>query len=103
MERQERTAAEQTTAEKLEALGIDAWERGEMKRYYVNENDIPRVFDAEVRHGSRAVKVYVDGKYGWTKAVEIGRGSEIYYDAASNRWMHGHNELSAQLINALRV
>lgn len=29
---------EKTVAEKLEALGINAWERGEMKRYYFNGN-----------------------------------------------------------------
>ena len=103
MERQERTAAEQTTAEKLEALGISSWERGEMKRYYVDENDIPRVFNAEVRHGSRAVKVYVDGRFGLTKATEIDRYAAIYYDAITERWMQGREELCGRLLDALRV
>lgn len=98
MERQERT-----TAEKLEALGISAWERGEMKRYYVDENDIPRVFNAEVRHGSRAVKVYVDGRFGLTKATEIDRYAAIYYDAIAERWMQGRGELCDKLLDALRI
>lgn len=99
----ERSCKENKTSEKLEALGISAWEHDEMKRYYVNEKDIPRVFNAEVRHGSRAVKVYVDGQYGLTKATEIDRYAAIYYDAIAERWMQGRDELCDRLLDALRI
>lgn len=107
MERAQKTqtTVEKTTAEKLEALGIDVWERGEMKRYYVDEHDIPRVFNAVVRHGRRAVKVYVAGQYGYglTKATELNRYAAIYYDANAKRWMQGHDELCSSMLNALRI
>lgn len=61
------------------------------------------MFEAEVRYGRFATKVYVWGNYGLTKATEIGKGRDIYYDANCDKWMRGRNELSQQLTNSLRV
>lgn len=109
MERQERTAAEQTTAEKLEAIGIDAWERGEMKRYYVNDSQLEAVFGLSIgRYNTGNISsASLNGEgISNSKAYKLlGRG--IWYDANTDSWMQktefGTRPLNDTLMASLRV
>ena len=89
MERQEQTAPEKTTAEKLEALGIDAWERGEMKRYYINDEHLEAVFGLSIgRYNTGNISsASLNGEgISNSKAYKLlGRG--IWYDANTDSWM----------------
>lgn len=104
MERQERT-----TAEKLEALGISAWERGEMKRYYINDDQLEAVFGLSIgRYNSGNIcGASLNGEgISNSKAYKLlGRG--IWYDAVTDSWMQktefGIRELNATLANSLRI
>lgn len=105
----EKKANEKTTAEKLEALGIDAWERGEMKRYYINSDKLEAVFGLEVSY-------YKTGNLCWARlngegisnakaAKLIGRA--IFFDAASEKWMQNREgrtvELNETLMSSIRI
>lgn len=109
MERQEKTAPEKTTAEKLEALGIDAWERGEMKRYYINDEHLEAVFGLSIgRYNTGNVSsASLNGEgISNSKAYKLlGRG--IWYDANTDSWMQktefGTRALNDTLAASLRV
>ena len=109
MERQERTAAEKTTAEKLEALGIYAWERGEMKRYYIKDDQLEAVFGLSIgRYNTGNISsASLNGEgISNSKAYKLlGRG--IWYDANTDSWMQkttfGTRPLNSTLMASLRV
>lgn len=104
MERQEKT-----TAQKLEALGISAWERGEMKRYYINDDQLEVVFGLSIgRYNSGNISsASLNGEgISSSKAYKLlGRG--VWYDAVTGRWMQktefGTRELNATLAGSLRI
>lgn len=106
MEKQE---AEKTTAEKLEDLGIEAWERDGMKRYYINDDQLEAVFGLSIGRyntGNISSAWLNDERISNSKAYKlIGRG--IWYDANSDSWMQktecGNRELNPTLANSLRV
>lgn len=105
----EKTHEEKTTAEKLEALGISAWERGEMKRYYINDDQLEAVFGLSIgRYNSGNISsASLNGEgISNSKAYKLlGRG--IWYDAVTDSWMQktefGTRELNATLANSLRI
>lgn len=111
MERAQKTqtAVEKTTAEKLEALGIDAWERGEVKRYYINDDQLEAVFGLSIsRYNSGNISgASLNGEgISNSKAYKLlGRG--IWYDANTDSWMQktefGARALNETLMASLRV
>lgn len=109
MERQEKQATEKTTAEKLEDLGIEAWEHNGMKRYYINDDQLEAVFGLSIGRyntGNISSAWLNDERISNSKAYKlIGRG--IWYDANSDSWMqkaeYGPRPLNDTLANSLRV
>lgn len=101
--------AERTTAEKLEALGIDAWERGEMKRYYMNDAAFEAVFGLSIdRYKTGNICSAVLNGEGISNAKAgrlIGRG--VFYDAVAGEWFRadafGKTVLDGELRDALRI
>lgn len=100
----EKKANEKTTAEKLEELGIDVWERGEMKRYYINSDKLEAVFGLEVSY-------YKTGNLCWARlngegisnakaAKLIGRA--IFFDAVSEKWMQNREGRTVELNETLK-
>lgn len=109
MEKQERLAAEKPTAEKLEDLGIAAWERDGMKRYYINDDQLEAVFGLSVgryKTGNISSASLNGEGISNSKAYKlIGRG--IWYDANTDSWMqkteYGTRPLNDTLTDSLRV
>lgn len=109
MEKQERLAAEKSTAEKLEDLGIAAWERDGMKRYYINDGQLEAVFGLSIgryKTGNISSASLNGEGISNSKAYKlIGRG--IWYDANANSWMqkteYGNRPLNETLTASLRV
>lgn len=109
MEKQEALTAEKSTAEKLEDLGITAWERDGMKRYYINDDQLEAVFGLSIdRYNSGNIcSASLNGEgISNSKAYKlIGRG--IWYDADANNWMqkteYGTRPLNDTLAASLRV
>lgn len=107
MERNAR--AEQTTAEKLEALGISAWERGGMKRYYMNDAALEAVFGLSIdRYKTGNISSASLNGEGISNAKAgrlIGRG--VFYDAVAHEWFRtgafGKTVLDGELRDALRI
>lgn len=105
----EKTQKEQTIAEKLEALGIRAWERGEMKRYYINDDQLEAVFGLSIgRYNTGNISsASLNGEgLSNSKAYKLlGRG--IWYDAVTDSWMQktefGTRALNDTLMASLRV
>ena len=104
MERQE-----ETTVEKLEALGIRAWECGEMKRYYINDDNLEVIFGLCIdRYKTGNIcSASLNGEgISNSKAYKLlGRG--IWYDAKSESWMQrtefGTRELNETLKDSIRI
>lgn len=109
MEKQERLAAEKTTAEKLEDIGVKAWERDGMKRYYINDDQLEAVFGLSIgryKTGNISSASLNGEGISNSKAYKlIGRG--IWYDANANSWMqkteYGTRPLNDTLASSLRV
>lgn len=98
-----------TTAEKLEALGISAWERGDMKRYYLDDEHLEAVFGLWIdRYKTGNIcSASLNGE-GISNAA-AGRliGQKIYFDAVTEKWMQRRDsravELCETLASALRI
>ena len=109
MEKQGALAAEKTTAEKLEDLGITAWERDGMKRYYVNDDRLEAVFGLSIdryKTGNICSASLNGEEISNSRAYKlIARG--IWYDASADRWMqkteYGTRPLNDTLTASLRV
>lgn len=110
MEKQGALAAdEKTTAEKLEDLGIDAWERDGMKRYYINDDQLEAVFGLSIdRYNTgniSSASLNGEGISNSRAYKLLGRG--IWYDANSDSWMQktecGNRPLNDTLANSLRI
>ena len=101
--------AEKSIEEKLEDLGIEAWERGEMKRYYMNDNGFKAVFGLDVsRYNSGNISGARFNGEGISnaKAYRL-MGAAVYYDAIKCGWYRKSNgsvkELDGELMDAIRV
>lgn len=100
---------EKSTAEKPEAIGNRAWERGEMKRYYINDDQLEAIFGLRIgRYNTGNISsASLNGEgISNSKAYKLlGRG--IWYDAITDTWMQktelGTRELNATLADSLRV
>lgn len=109
MEKQEALTAEKSTTEKLEDLGITAWERDGMKRYYINDDQLEAVFGLSIdryKTGNISSASLNGEGISNSKAYRlIGRG--IWYDANANSWMqkteYGNRPLNDTLAGSLRV
>lgn len=109
MEKHGTMVGEKTTAEKLEDLGIEAWECNGMKRYYINDDQLEAVFGLSIgryKTGNISSASLNGEGISNSKAYKlIGRG--IWYDANSDSWMqkteYGNSELNSTLANSLRV
>lgn len=105
----EKTHEEKTTAEKLENLGITAWERDGMKRYYINDGQLEAVFGLSIgryKTGNISSASLNGEGISNSKAYKlIGRG--IWYDANTDSWMqkteYGTRPLNDTLTASLRV
>lgn len=105
----EKIHEEKTTAEKLEDLGIAAWERDGMKRYYINDDQLESVFGLSIgRYNTGNISsASLNGEgISNSKAYKlISRG--IWYDANSDSWMqkteYGNRPLNDTLANSLRI
>lgn len=103
-------AVEKTTEEKLEDLGIDAWERGEMKRYYVNPDKVESVFDLEISRYSTGniCSAYLNGEHiSNTRAGKL-LARKIFFDVGSRRWTQQRpgcrpEPLCDELMGAIRI
>lgn len=103
-------AAEKTVEGKLEDLGIDAWERGEMKRYYVNPDKVEAVFGLEISRyntgnicGARLNGEPISN----TRAGKL-LARKIFFDAASRQWTQQRpgcrpEPLCDELMGAIRI
>jgi hypothetical protein len=109
MEKQGTLAAEKSTAEKLEGLGIAAWERDGMRRYYINDDQLEAVFGLSIgryKTGNISSASLNGEGISNSKAYRlIARG--IWYDANADRWMqkteYGTRPLNDTLAGSLRV
>ena len=109
MEKQEALTAEKSTTEKLEDLGITAWERDGMKRYYINDDQLEAVFGLSIgryKTGNISSASLNGEGISNSKAYKlIGRG--IWYDANADSWMqkddYGARPLNDTLARSLRV
>lgn len=105
----EKTREEKTTAEKLEALGIRAWERDGMKRYYIDDEKLEAVFGLSIdRYNTGNIcSASLNGEgISNSKAYKLlGRG--IWYDAVTDSWMQKTGSrtcaLNDTLADSLRV
>ena len=105
----EKKSNEKTTEEKLEELGISAWECGEMKRYYVNAEHLESIFGLAVdfyKTGNiRSAALNGEGLSN-RKAADL-MGQKIYFDAISGEWMQktwaGVKALNDTLKNSIRI
>ena len=100
---------EKTTAEKLEDLGIEAWERGEMKRYYINADKLEAVFGLSVgfyKSGNICGATLNGEEISNSKAAKL-MGQKIFFDAVSGEWMQktsmGTGALNDTLKASLKV
>lgn len=80
---------EKSTAEKLEELGIDVWECGDMKRYYINDENLEAVFGLEIdRYKSGNIfSARLNGEGISNNCAAKLIGMKIYFDAAKSAWM----------------
>ena len=103
-------AVEKTVEEKLEDLGIDAWERGGMKRYYVNADKVESVFGLEIsRYNTGNIcGASLNGEsISNTRAGKL-LARKIYFDAASRQWTQQRpgcrpEPLCDELMGAIRI
>lgn len=100
---------EKTTAEKLEALGIEAWERGDMKRYYINDDALEAVFGLRIgRYNTGNISsASLNGEpISNSRAYKL-MGRKIFFDAVKGEWMqsteYGTRALNDTLRESLRV
>ena len=105
----EKKANEKTTAEKLEDLGIEAWECGQMKRYYINDDKLEEVFGLSIgRYNTGNISsASLNGEgISNSEAYKL-LGQKIYFDAISGEWMQktsmGVRALNDTLKASLRV
>ena len=104
------TMEEKTTVQKLEDLGIEAWERGSMKRYYINENNYEAVFGLKIwRYNSGNIcGAELNGEsLSNTKAGRLLR-NKFFFDAVDNTWKMsgtfcGTCELCEELSKNIRI
>ena len=101
---------EPTTEQKLEALGIDAWERGGMKRYYVNADQMEAVFGLEIdRYNTGNIgSAKLNGE--WISNARAGKllARKIFFDAAGQTWKQQRpgcrpEALIAELADCIRI
>lgn len=98
--------AEKTTEQKLEDLGIEAWERDDMKRYYINEAMFEAVFGLEIdRYNSGNIcSAYLNGeKISNSRAGKLIGGKKIYFDAKTQKWMQKYCMTTSELCDELRA
>jgi len=100
---------EKTTAEKLEELGVEAWERGDMKRYYINDDVLEAVFGLRIdRYKTGNIcSASLNGEgISNGKAYKL-IGRKIFFDAVKDEWMqtteYGTRALNDTLRDSLRV
>lgn len=100
---------EKTTEQKLIDLGIRAWERGDMRRYYMDDNGFERVFGLSVGRyntGNISSARFCGESISHAKAGRL-MGRAVYYDAVKGDWFKktafGVEVLSGELRDALRV
>lgn len=105
----EKKANEKTTTEKLEDLGVEAWECGQMKRYYINADKLNVVFglDVDFYKSGNICSASLNGEgISNSKACKL-LGQKIYFDAISGEWMQktsaGVRALNDTLKASLRV
>lgn len=109
MEKQGALAAEKTTAEKLEDLGVKAWERDGMRRYYINGAQLEAVFGLSIDRYKTgnicSASLNGEGISNSRAYKLLGRG--IWYDANADSWMqkteYGTRPLNDTLADSLRV
>lgn len=100
---------EKSTAEKLEELGIDAWECGDMKRYYINDENLEAVFGLEIdRYKSGNIfSARLNGEVISNNCASKLIVMKVYFDAAKNAWMQktaaGVKPLNDTLAANLRI
>jgi len=102
--------AVETTEEKLEALGISAWEKNGMRRYYINADKVEAVFGLEIgRYNTGNIcSARLNGEHiSNTKAGRL-LARKIYFDAVSREWMQSRpgcypESLCNDLYDALRI
>lgn len=104
--------AHQSTEEKLEAMGIEAWEKGDMKRYYVSEAQFEAVFGLAIdryKSGNICGATLNGEPISNAQAAKLVNGKKIYFDAVSREWMQKGmadfrpSFLNETLKNSLRV
>lgn len=106
-----REANDETVEQKLESLGIEAWEKGDMKRYYINENNFESVFGLTIyRYNSGNIcGAHLNGeKISNSHAGRLIGGKKFYFDAISKKWferygMNAPKELCDELAACIRV
>lgn len=98
-----------TVTEKLEALGIDAWGCGDMKRYYINSDKLEAVFGLEIGYykSGNISSARLNGEgISNSKAAKL-IGQKIYFDAVSGEWMQktwaGVGALNETLKSSIRI
>lgn len=101
---------EMTMEQKLEALGISAWEKNGMRRYYINADKVEAVFGLEIgRYNTGNISsARLNGEHiSNTKAGKL-LARKIYFDAVSREWMQSRpgcypESLCNDLYDALRI
>lgn len=98
-----------TTEQKLVDLGLRAWERGDMRRYYMDDDGFEAVFGLSVgRYGTGNISSasLCGEKISHAKAGRL-MGQAVYYDAVRGDWYRkgafGVKVLDGELRDALRV
>lgn len=102
---------EKTTEQKLEDLGIEAWEKGDMKRYYINVEHFAAVFGLEIyRYNSGNIcGAHLNGeKISNNRAGKLIGAKKFYFDAVSQKWferycMNAPKPLCDELAAGVRV
>lgn len=101
--------AEKTTAEKLEDLGISAWERGDMKRYYMNDDAFEAVFGLSIgryKTGNISSARLNGESISNCKAYRL-MGQAVFFDAVRDGWYRktvmGTRPLDGELLDAIRI
>lgn len=101
--------AEKTTEQKLEELGCTAWERGDMKRYYMDDEGFEKVFGLSVdryKSGNICSASFCGEGISNAKAGRL-MGRAVYYDAVKGDWFKktafGVEVLAGELRDALQI
>lgn len=106
---QEKADMEKTTEQKLIDIGIKAWERGDMRRYYMDDKAFSAVFGLEIaRYNSGNIcGATLNGSEisNGRAAKLIGQG--VFFDAVRGEWYRkgafGTSILDGELRGAIRI